>query len=411
MTTQVRGYSSPTRGPATADTLGFNGTTTILEREIGSSVLYLDPSAAVFTLLADKAGSEATGNPRFEWYEKTLRSKSTTWDPTGTGLDNATTEETLSVDDANVLQVGDVVFHPADGEIFIVKSQTDSTTYEVGRGAAGTTATTTYTDLDPLYVIGSAFAEGVDVPAVDEWQETQKYNFTQIFRRSFGGSDTREATNTYFQKPRPKITAEKAVEHAMDIERAFLFGGRSEVRADLAATPGAATGVLRTTNGFKAIATSNVLDMNGASLSEPDLEAELEAVFAHTASGDSRTLFASAKLISVLDMLAVDKIRTVSDSSLTYGIAVRQWQTSHGNLNIVKHRLLADGGTDYAQGGLIVDLKKLKRRPLAGRDTKLKKNRQNPGVDGWVDEYMTEVGLELSNPEVHGSILYAGAAA
>jgi hypothetical protein len=134
-------------------------------------------------------------------------------------------------------------------------------------------------------------------------------------------------------------------------------------------------------------------------------------VFEHTSAGDSRTLFASSGLITVLDMLAVDKIQTVSDANLTYGIAVRQWRTSHGNLNIVKHRLLSRGGPDYASGGIIVDVKKIARRPLAGRDTKILKNRQNNGVDGYVDEYLTEVGLQISNPEVHGTILAVGAAA
>lgn len=407
----IKGYSSPTRGPVTADTLGYNGTTSLLVRDIGSAVLYLDPSAAPFTILSDKSGSEVATNPRFEWYEKSLRAKTTDWDNSGTGVDSATTEETLVVTDNNVLQVGDVVFHPASGEIVVVKSQTDVTTYEVARGAAGSTASTSWTDGDDVFVIGSAFAEGVDVPAVDEHQEVQKYNFTQIFRNSFGGSDTREATNHIFKKPRAKNAAEKAVEHAMDIEAAFLFGGRSEVQSNFTATPTAGTGVLRTTGSFKSFATENVLDMNGASLSEPDLEGLLEDVFEHTASGSSRTLLASSPLITVLDMLAVDKIQTVSDSNLTYGIAVSQWRTSHGTLNIVKHRLLSRGGPDYSAGGLLVDVKKIKRRPLSGRDTKILKNRQNPGVDGYIDEYLTEVGLQISNPEVHGSILAVGAAA
>src|SRR5512133_3345738 len=98
----VRGQSTshPVRGPVTADALGFNGTTSVLRRDIGSSVFYLDPSASVYPLLPDKSGSASAGNPRFEWYEKALRDKDTTWDATGTGLDNATTEETLVVADA-----------------------------------------------------------------------------------------------------------------------------------------------------------------------------------------------------------------------------------------------------------------------------------------------------------------------
>jgi len=408
----VKGYSSPTRGPVTADTLGFNGTTSILPRQIDSAIFYLDPSASPFTLVTDKAGNETTDNPKFEYYEKSLRPKVVNWDATGTGLDNATTEETLSVTESDYLQVGDVLLHPATGEKLIVKTRTDATTFEVIRGAAGSTPSTTYTAGDDIFIIGSAYAEGVDVPSPDEWQEVHKFNYTQIFRRAFGASGTREATKSYFGANRTKVSGEKAIEFAMDIERAFMFGGRSEVQSSGAVTPTAGTGVLRTTGGFTYWATENILDLNGSSLSEPDLEGWLEDVFAHTTSGDSRLLLASAPLITVLDMLAVDKIRTVNDPSMTFGIAVRQWLTSHGTLNIVKHRLMGDGGSpDYSNGGLCVDVKKLKMRTLAGRGTSLKRNRQNPGVDGWVDEYMAEVGLQLANAEVHGSILNVGAAA
>lgn len=407
----VRGYTSPTRGPVTADALGFNTTTSILPRQVGSDIFYLDPSSNPFTLLTDKAGNASADNPKFEWYEKALRPKQVNWDATGTGLDATTTEQTLVVAESNYVQVGDVILTPVNGEIIIVQSQTDATTYEVIRAAAGSTASTSYTAGDDMFIIGSAYAEGVDVPAPDEWQEVHKFNFTQIFRRAFGASDTREATRSYFGANRAKVSGEKAIEHAMDIERAFLFGGRSEVQASGAATPTAGTGVLRTTGGFTYWATENVLDLNGASLSEPDLEGWLEDVFAHTTSGDSRLLLAAAPVITVLDMLAVDKIRTVNDPNMTYGIAVRQWLTSHGNLNIVKHRLLADGGPDYAAGALAVDLKKVKMRTLAGRSTSLKRNRQSPGVDGWVDEYLTECGLQFANAEVHGKLLAVGAAA
>ena len=224
----VRGYTSPTRGSVTADAHRFNGTTSIVPREVGSDIFYLDPSSNPFTLLTDKAGNGSTDNPKFEWYEKALRPKMVNFDTTGTGLDSATTEATLVVAESNYVQVGDVILNPANSEIVIAISQTDATTYEVVRAAAGSTATTAWTAGDDLFIIGSAYAEGVDVPAPDEWQEVHKFNYTQIFRRSFGASATREATKSYFGANRPKVSGEKAIEHAMDIERTFLFGGRSE---------------------------------------------------------------------------------------------------------------------------------------------------------------------------------------
>ena len=406
---QIKGYASPTRGPVTSDTLGFNATTAIIEREVGSEIFYLDPNIAPFTLLSDANGNEVTDAPRFEWYEKALRPKNTTI-TTGAGIIGNASSTDLDVlpADANVIQLGDLVYVNTTGEILLITAvpSDGATSYAAQRGQAGTTATTAAAAGDGLTVIGSAFGEGVDVPPTDEWQEVQKFNFPQIFRRSFGGSASREATQTYFGRGfRDKLAREKAKEFAMDVERAFLFGGRSEVRNDTWVAPTVVgSGVLRTTGGFTYWATSNVLDLAGGALSEPTLEASLEPIFAHTASGDTRTLFASAPLVTVLDMLAVDKIRTVSDSSLTYGIAVKEYQTSHGKLLIVKHRLLGDVGVPLGRGGIFVDTKKLQQRTLAGRATKLMKNRQGPGVDGWVDEYIAEVGLQFENAEVHGQI-------
>ena len=406
---QIKGYASPTRGPVTSDTLGFNATTAIIEREVGSEIFYLDPNIAPFTLLSDANGNEVTDAPRFEWYEKALRPKNTTVTTGASIIGNASsTDLDVPPADANVIQLGDLVYVNTTGEILLVTTvpSDGATNYVVQRGQAGTTATTATAAGDGLTVIGSAFGEGVDVPPTDEWQEVQKFNFPQIFRRSFGGSASREATQTYFGRGfRDKLAREKAKEFAMDVERAFLFGGRSEVRNDTWVAPTVVgSGVLRTTGGFTFWATSNVLDLAGGALSEPTLEAALEPIFEHTASGDTRTLFASAPLITVLDMLAVDKIRTVSDSSLTYGIAVKEYQTSHGKLLIVKHRLLGAVGTPLGRGGIFVDTKKLQQRTLAGRATKMMKNRQNPGVDGWVDEYIAEVGLQFENAEVHGQI-------
>lgn len=411
-TTQVRGYAAPARGPVTADTLGFNAITSVIEREVGTEILYLDPSAAPFTLLSDKAGNDPTDSPRYEWYEKAQRDKTTLLDGATGDVDGSSVTTTLGVTANDVVTVGDLVFNTVTREIYLVTVRTSAGVFTVVRGAAGSTASAAGANGDPLCVIGSAFAEGVGAPATDEWLEAQVFNFTQIFRRAFGGSATREATMTYFGRGyRDRLAKEKGIEFAMDIERAAIAGGRSEVQASGAATPTLGTGVLRTSGGFLFFATQNILDLNGAALSEPTFEAALEPIFAHTASGDSRTLFAGTPFVTVLDQMAVDKIRTVNDPSMTYGIAVKQYLTFHGTLNVIKHRILADLGNDINRGGLIVDVKKLGLRTLAGRATKLKKNIQAPDVDGWIDEYKAELGFQVANPEVHGTIREAALAA
>lgn len=51
---------------STAQVTGYGTTTSILPREVGSKLYYLDPSASPFTLLADRSGSQVTTSTKFE---------------------------------------------------------------------------------------------------------------------------------------------------------------------------------------------------------------------------------------------------------------------------------------------------------------------------------------------------------
>lgn len=401
---QVRGGSSAPVPVASRQVTGYDTTTSIQVREVGPKILYLDPSAAPFTLLTEKAGSQDTSNPKFEWYEKTLRPKTTTIANGAAAVEDGTSGTELKTVGSNVVRVRDVVLIPSTGELILVTAQSDATTYTVTRNLQADGTGFTATLGDDIFVVGSANFEGADVGIPDEWDETQKYNLTQIFRTPFGATRTREATDTYFGKTRPRLRAEEAIAHAIDLERAFLFGTRYAA--------GSANTQTRATGGFTYFATSNSTDLAGSALSEPDLETWLEGVFQYTASGDSRVLFCAPKVISAFDQMAAERIRLIP-SDETYGIAVKQFNTAHGTLNIIKHRLLADGtaGTGYGRHAFCVDPKKLKMRTLSGGSTKLLMDRQSPGADGWVDEYLTEVGLQFANPEVHGQLKRVGVVA
>lgn len=375
----------------TKDTLGFNTTTTILERDVGPAIFYVDPSASPFTLLTSRSGDKPAHNPRFEWYEKELRPKI---DQINAGAGYTSGDTALTVDSNLTFQVNDVVLVARTGETMRVTAVgTPANGITVVRGT-GETSAAALLDNDDLFVIGSAWREGSDAGIPDEWQEVQKFNFTEIFRRPFGVSRTRQGTALLVgENPRSQLRAEKAIEHAIDIERAFMFGERAEF------TTGETR---RQTRGFNKWATSNVKDANGT-LTENELEDWLADVFDATAAGDSRLLLASAKVCSVFDQLAAGRLQMVP-SDKTYGIAVSQYQTSHGSLNIVKNRLLENGPSQTLAGerAWAIDPKMLSMRTFVNGRTKLRMDVQVPGVDGWIDEYLTEVGFQFKVPQVHG---------
>jgi hypothetical protein len=385
-------------GLGTDVTLGFNSTTTILVRDVGPKVFYVDPSASPFTLLSEKAGSKVATNPRFEWYEKALRPKLTNL---SSSVNNTTTTIPVATNTGLYGQVNDLALNPSTGEIMRITAVAASD-WTVVRGVAGTTGATSTSTNDSLFIIGSAYPEGANVQNPDEWQSVQVSNFTQIFRRPFGATRTREGSESYFGGNRETQRAEKAIEHAIDIERAFLFGEGYEDTS-------AAGAPRRTTRGFVNFDTgfgngSMQVKDAGGTLTEAELETWLQDVFSKTSANDSRTLFAAPGVISVLDQLAAARLQTVP-SDKTYGIAVKQWLTSHGTLNIIKHRLLENGpggGQGWGSWALAVDVSKLMYRPFSNGSTKLLIDRQGNGTDGWIDEYLTESGLQVVTPEVHG---------
>lgn len=366
-------------------------------RDVANDIDYLDPDIAPLTLVLNKTNSKAAINTKFEWIEKDLPSR---WVRMNEELDATETTWTVVTPGGNYCSVGDLIMVPSTGEIVKVSAINSATEIVVVRAINGDkvngTATTGVSDADIL-IIGNAYAEGASSGTEKSHEETYPYNYTQIVRTPFAVTGSEEASENYTGPDLARLRKEKAIEHKIDLERTALFGKR-QIDTTSTANP------IRYTGGFFDFCDTeaNVLDVGGI-LTEPTLETHLESVFAHTASGDTRLSMCSPLVISVLDQIAVARLQTVPGDK-TYGIAVRQWLTSHGTLMIVKHRLLENGpnGDGYGNYMVSVDVGKLKKRPLRTRDTKLRVGIQANDLDGQKDEYLTETGWQIGQPLVHG---------
>ena len=369
-------------------------------RDVASEIDILDPSAAPLTLILNRTNSKVATNSKFEWAEKDLPAR---WIRLDEELDTTETAWTVVTPGGNYVSVGDLLKVMSTGEIAKVSSYGSATVINVVRAVAGTyndktngAATTGVTDADVL-IIGNAYAEGASSGTEKSHEESWLYNYTQIIRTPFGVTGTEDASENYTGPDLARLAKEKAIEHQIDLERTALFGQRN-IDTTSTANP------VRYTGGFFDFCDteSNVVDVSGV-LTEPELESHLQDVFAHTGASDTRTAFCSPLLISILDQIAVAKSEMVP-SNEALGMKIRQYVTSHGTLNIVKHRLLENGpnGDGYGNYMISLDTGRLKKRPLRGRDTKLRENIQANDIDGQKNEYMTEVGWEVRAPLVHG---------
>ena len=91
-----------------------------------------------------------------------------------------------------------------------------------------------------------------------------------------------------------------------------------------------------------------------------------------------------------------------------FGFNLTRVNTVFGDLNFVAHPLLRGQWEDYV---IVIDLPNLAYRPLQGngisRDTFYQTNIQDNGVDGRIDQMITEAGLQILLPETHAVLKWS----
>ena len=245
---------------------------------------------------------------------------------------------------------------------------------------------------DYVLVIGTAHAEGADVPAAIEYPPSVVSNFTQIFRNVINQTRTARATRLRTGDQVKEAQKECLLLHNIEMEKAFLFG---EAKEDTTGQP------KRTTKGLYKFISSNVKDYT-AGLDIDTWENDLENIFRYGSS--QKLLLAGARVINCMNKLARSNSSVdLGPRAETYGLRVWSYLTPFGELVMKLHPLLSEN-TIFNKWGFIIDLDQLRYRYLAGSDTKYLRNRQGPGIDGVMDEYLTEAGLECRFEETHAVI-------
>jgi len=238
-------------------------------------------------------------------------------------------------------------------------------------------------------IIGNINEEFANARPVKTTVKSNVYNHTQIFRTPFAVSGTLQESRLYGGDELTYQRKKSAIDHMVDIERAFLFGERRE---DLAGPNGQPR---RMTRGVIKFIQSQVTSGVGT-LTDTAFEAFIRDGMRFGSA--QKVLFASRLVNSVISGFARAKLeqRPTDD---TFGIAVTRYISPHGQIAIVNHNLLE--GSTYSGYAMLLDIEDLLYRPMNNRDTKLRINIQSPDADGEMDEYLTEAGLQLNNEVKH----------
>jgi len=355
--------------------------------DMSTKIALLQPSKAPLITLLKRLSKRNAINPIFHWLEDDLQAR---WDAVNQVNETAVGTAVI-VDNADLFSVADIVKVPRTGEVMKVTAVDSATNTLTVVRAYGTTSAALLVDNDPLVIIGNAFKEGSTAGTPKTVSTTTVFNYTQIFRTPIKITKTQDASELYGGSDRPYQRMKKGIEHAIDLERAAWFGEKSEHTSG--------DEIIRTTAGIIPLITANAVTYDASNaLTEDNFEkAFLEDLFRY--GSDTKTMFCSGRVISVINSWGRDKIQTVVGEE-TYGLKIYRYISAHGALNLVKHHLFE--GDVYGRMAVALDLEKVKIRPLVGRDTKLNTNIQPNDADYYLDEYITETGFEVKLPQTHG---------
>lgn len=386
---------------------GLRGTgqfdTTFRPRNYRELFTLLEPNGnAPLNALLSMGQSESTNDPAFRNFRDELPERRMTVNgavaSTGTGSETIT----LDADNENKFAIaGSIVVNAATGEVMHVTADTTGTSLAVTRNVGGTAHA--IADNAELFIAGFAAQEGADTPTAVSFDAVMVENFCQIFRTSFSVTGTMNSTylRTGDKQDEARVKALKM--HMSDIERAMFFGKKDEDNAS-SSQPRRFTGGLMTslTNKWDVgTASSSAINAADGILTEEEFDLALtETIFKF--GSNSKIAFVGAKVANHLQQFGKDRWQPTQVEG-AYGVNLTRYSTFAGDLMVHLHPQFRQiPGMDTAM--VIVDFPYLSYRYLEGRDTQLLENRQNPGADTEVSEYLTECGLELMQDKVHAVI-------
>lgn len=394
-----------TTGVPGARDSGTLSTTGQLKVDCVDKIALLEARVHPFMTMLTQVGSDMSGNtwkglglpkavagsPEFSWIEDRYAGK---YAKIGSVTSGTTGDVVLEVTGAGsssgyIFTVGDVVKNARTGENFIITSIESATSIKSlsASRAFGTTAAATPAAGDSLFIIGNASEEGVGARNVNTTKVSKQSNYTQIFRSTVAVTGTEAACDTYGENDLTYQRKKIGIQHAKDIEKAFIFGEKKATTGTYGHPKRATGGVLE----FILSGGSYIQDQGGP-LTAPDLNIFLREGFAH--GNGRKVLMCGGVVISAINEIARGQLTDASLSGTTYGIEVSSWKSAWGLVDIVFNPFLVG---DYAGYAFLLDPESFRYRYMKGRDTQLKLNVQAPDADAEIDEYFSEVGLERVN--------------
>lgn len=376
---------------------------------------------APLTALTAVMKSEAVDDPVFHWFTKSLQDRRLKLAASLNNTDVAGAVVNVTVDSAYngaySVKEGDVLMVEQTNELLYVNTTPASATvvsvirgFDLTAGAALSAVTYNGDGINPfIVVVGSAFEEGSAAPDPVSFDPTEIFNQCQIFRATYGLTNTAKQVKTRTGNEEAELKREAMEIFGIDMERAFFFGKKTTTIRN--GQP------LRTTNGVLSFVpnANRFTPANAGQMTFAEFEAWSLDIFRY-GSTEKMAFCGNTFLTAVSQMVRKngDGHYELGSEVKEYGIGgIRRLRTPHGSLVLKPHPLFSQmvGGTNGAaaftsmdNAAVVLDMRNLRYRYLNNRDIKWEQNLQLPGVDASLAGWIGECGLEVHHPYTHAFI-------
>jgi hypothetical protein len=346
-------------------------------------------NAAPLLHVMTRASKQVVSDPQFNHFEKQFPKQ--ILQANGAVAGTTATQMTVNSGDAFKIRKDYLLRNTRTFETFRVTADPSSGTIVNFARSVGTTAAAAINDDDNFVVLGTAHSEGDPVPTAVWYDPTKIFGACQIFRNSTDQTETARRTDMRTGPISKEARRESLLLHEIDKERAFLFSEYS--------VSASGNAVRRTSTSVLEKISTNVTDFSGT-VTRTSLNSALADIFE---DGSQEKLFLGGKatMLTLWNLIESMAWQVYDRTDASYGIKINEIVTPFGSLMVTHDKLLTKT-TDFSDWAFVLDPEYLSYRFVKGRDTELKKNRQNPGDDRVIDEYLAEIGLEVMHEETHG---------
>lgn len=333
-------------------------------------------------------------NPKFEWANTDI---GTPTDTVNGAINSSATS--LVVDNGTTFTAGDVIMNLTTKERMLVTAvSTNTLTVVRGWGSSDALAAPSaaaVADGATIAILGNAFEENDDAPSAMSFSTEEFYNYTEIFRRVTGSSNTELATKYYGDVNTMNFKKQMLWDLFLRDRAASYYRG---VRNKL--TTG--THPIRTQAGLEQWITTNVHELTGG-MDYNDFLDFTEDVMAY--GGDEKMIVANPAMMTLIQKEVIGNPNVqlpLSPKAKEFGVAIKQLTTVHGTFDFAVDRTLGDIYPSTMAVAYCLEFGLLEEMIL--RPDKWKENIQDNDVDGRLDEVIGECGLKVVNEERHGII-------